>query len=75
MGLFVYRCEICGRTDERFRRAEDRAKEFDCNVVGHKIYDGISGKLRTEDNNKCFGKMKFQSIQRTHWKYEKYDGS
>lgn len=75
MALYCYKCDACGRVDERFRRAEDRAKEFDCKVVGHKIYDGITGKLSTEDSNKCFGRMKFQLIQRTHWRHEKYDGS
>ena len=37
MALYVYKCSVCGRTDERFRRAEDREKEYDCDIYSRMI--------------------------------------
>lgn len=69
MALYCYKCDVCGRVDERFRRAEDRGKEYECK-------DTIKMTVENESSIKvCQGTMKFRAIQRTHWKYEKYDGS
>lgn len=66
MALYCYKCDACGRVDERFRRAEDREKEYACQAINT---------LSKEQLVKCPGRMEFRPIQRTHWKYEKYDGS
>ena len=67
MALYVYQCDTCGRTEEKFRRAEDRTKEFNCdtNLVDNDPKSKVV----------CPGKMKFKPIQKTNWKWEKYDGT
>lgn len=68
MGLFVYKCNICGCTDEQFRKVEDREKQEPCKVVvGVKIYDATSLVLRQEINEPCPGIMQFQPINKTNF--------
>ena len=71
MPLFVYRCNTCGRTEEKFRPTERRNESFDCHaeIIGElpdiKFYGGHAGGVQIKAI--CPGKMIFQPMQRTNF--------
>lgn len=65
MPLFVYQCDTCKRTEEKFRRIEDRAKEFECSP---KLIDP-EDKWIDGNENRCKGTMKFRPIQKTTFRF------
>lgn len=60
MPLFVYRCDKCGHIEEKFRPTEEREVGFDCRAT----LPAQEGSLRM-----CPGKMIFQPIQRTSFRF------
>ncbi len=64
MPVYSYKCSVCGRTEDKFRRVEDRAKEFDCDSITQ-----VDAQFTNALNNKkeCLGKMIFQPMQRTNF--------
>jgi predicted nucleic acid-binding Zn ribbon protein len=56
MPNYVYKCNVCNRTDERFRKVENREKQEPCNAINT---------LSKEQLIKCPGVMIFQPMQKT----------
>ena len=63
MPLYSYKCDTCGKTEDKFRRVEDREKEFECEAIL------INGKFdyfvrpKGIEQIKCPGTMRFQPVE------------
>lgn len=66
MGLFVYKCNVCGRTDEQFRKTEDRESQELCGNIDLSQADFTEDAMMPEDAV-CPGAMIFQPINKTNF--------
>lgn len=67
MPFYSYKCDTCGRTEDKFRRVEDRKKEFECD---DKITVKITAKrfgcvdvTPINNEHRCPGTMRIQPVE------------
>ncbi len=70
MPLFVYRCNVCGCTDEKFLPVERREEQFDCSCKLVNCQFDYFMKTGETDLVKCPGKMIFQPMQKTSFYFK-----
>lgn len=76
MPVYSYKCNICGRVEEKFLPVARRNEEFDCNKLDTSFQPSNINLIKVLEENDCpkipitlvcKGKMIFQPMQRTNF--------